>query len=183
MTRIFLHIIIILTLLSCNENPHKKASKVTESIKTEEIDSVVKFRTDGTKEFKILTKNGLKSGNGYLFDQNENVVGLKHYENDTLNGYGLLLNENTFRPKYLYETNNGKKDGVIIEFYDEGIIKSFRSADIYNYSQKIKFHKNGVIKSIGQTENGGKAQGTWLYFDENGKLEKSVEYENGNTKK
>ncbi len=43
--------------------------------------------------------------------------------------------------------------------------------------------KNGVIKSIGQTKKGEKAQGTWLYFDEKGKPEKSVKYENGSIKK
>ena len=52
-----------------------------------------------------------------------------------------------------------------------------------SYSQKIDFHENGTVKSIGQTKKGGQAQGTWFYFDENGKLEKTVEYENGNVKK
>jgi len=158
-------------------------TEFAESTQTKKIDSFIKYRSDGTKEFEVLTKNGLKSGNGYFFDHNENIIGFRHYENDTLNGYGLSLNENTFRPKYLYETNNGKRDGVILEFYDDGIIKSFRSSDIYNYSQKLKFHNNGTIKSIGQTKNGGQAQGTWFYFDENGKLEKTVKYDNENVKR
>ena len=179
--RIF-HIIILLILTSCNDQPKKSKVATTESNKKEKIDSVVEYRPDGTMEFKVKTKNGLKNGNGYFFDQNENIIGFRHYENDSLNGYGLSLNENTFRPKYLYETNNGKRDGVIIEFFDDGIIKSFRSSDIYDYSQKLKFHKNGTIKSIGQTKKGGQAQGTWFYFDENGKLERAVEYENGNVK-
>lgn len=183
MRKTVLHIIILLTLFSCNNYSQKKKSESAESNQSKKTDTIIDYRADGTKEFEVVTKNGLKSGNGYLFDQNENIVGFKHYENDSLNGYGLLLNEKTFRPKYLYETNNGKRDGVILEFYDDGIIKSFRSADIYNYSQKLKFHKNGTIKSIGQTKKGGKAEGTWLYFGENGKLEKTIEYENGNPKK
>ncbi|MFD1096122.1 hypothetical protein [Salegentibacter chungangensis] len=153
-----------------------------ESNQSERTDTIINYRTDGTKEFEVLTKNGLKSGNGFYFDQNENIVGFKHYEKDTLNGYGLILNKDTFRPKYLYETNNGKRDGVMIEFYENGVIKSFRSADIFNDSQNIKFHENGAIKMIGQTKK-GRGNGTVYYFDENGILEETIEYENGNVKK
>lgn len=119
---------------------------------------------------------------GLLFDQNENIVGLRHYKNDTLNGYGMLLNENNFRPKYLYEANNGKREGVLISFYDNGKMKKFRSADIFNDGQILRFHENGVIKEIGQTKS-GKAHGIYLYFNENGILEKKVRYENGNVVK
>ena len=143
---------------------------------------MINYRDDGTMEFKVKTKNGLKNGNGYYFDPNGNVIGFKHFENDSVNGYGLILNENTLRPKYLYESHNGKRDGVIIEFYENGVIKKFRSADIFNDSQTIRFHENGTIKQIGQTKT-GRAHGTVYYFDENGKLGKTVEYENGNVKK
>jgi|GEM_PF-5916389 len=176
------HIIILLILTSCNDQPEKVVIESTESIQTEKIDSVVNYRPDGTMEFKVKTKNGLKNGNGYYFDSNGYVIGFKHFENDSVNGYGLILNENTLRPKYLYESNNGKRDGVIIEFYENGVIKKFRSADIFNDSQTIRFHENGTIKQIGQTKT-GRGHGTIYYFDENGKLEKTVEYENGNVKK
>ena len=176
------HIIILLILTSCNDQPKKVEIESTESIQTVKIDSVVDYRPDGTMEFKVKTKNGLKNGNGYYFDPNGNVIGFKHFENDSVNGYGLILNENTLRPKYLYESNNGKRDGVIIEFYENGVIKKFRSADIFNDSQTIRFHENGTIKQIGQTKT-GRGHGTVYYFDKNGKLEKTVEYENGNVKK
>jgi hypothetical protein len=39
-----------------------------------------------------------------------------------------------------------KRDGVIIEFYENGVIKSFRSADIYHDSQNIKFHEKRNYK-------------------------------------
>jgi antitoxin component YwqK of YwqJK toxin-antitoxin module len=146
-------------------------------------DTITKYRADGSKEFEVLTRNGLRVGNGFFFDKSGNIIGFRHYENDTLNGFGLYLNEKTLKPKYLVEANKGKRDGVLIEFYDDGVIKSFRNADIYNDSQKIEFHENGTIKSVGKTKKGGQAQGTWRYFDENGDLEKTVEYENGNIKK
>lgn len=182
MKKTLLNIIILLTLFSCKSFSQNKESEKTESTQAEKTDTIINYRSDGTKEFEVLTKNGLKSGNGFFFDQNKNIVGFKHFENDSLNGYGLILNENRFRPKYLYEANNGKRDGVIIEFYENGIIKSFRNADIFNDSQIIRFHENGTIKEIGQTKK-GRGNGTVFYFDEKGILEKTVEYENGSIKK
>jgi len=182
MRKIVLHIIILLTLFSCNNNSQKQESEITESTQADKIDTVVTVRADGTKGFEVRTKNGMKTGNGFLFDQNENIIGLRYYENDTLNGYGILLDENTFRPKFLYEATNGKRDGVLISFYENGAIKKFRSADTFNDSQIFRFHENGTIEEIGQTKS-GKAHGTFLYFDQNGILEKKIEYENGNVKK
>ena len=179
MKKTFLHIFILLILFSCDSYSQKKKSEKIESTRTEKIDTITEYREDGTKDFVVQTVNGLKNGNEILFDQNENIVGLKHYKNDTLNGYGILLNENNFRPKYLYEVNNGRRDGVLISFYDNGKMKKFRSADLFNDAQILRFHENGVIKEIGQTIS-GKAHGIYLYFNENGILEKKVRYENGN---
>jgi len=181
MNKTLLHIITTLILFSFDGYSQTDKSQETDSTQTAKVDTLINYRTDGTKEFEVQLKNGLKNGNGFLFDQNENIIGLRHYENDTLNGFGFLLNENTFKPKYLYETNKGKYDGVLIEFYENGVIKSFRNADTFNDSQYIRFYENGVIKRIGQTKS-GKNHGTWLYFNNNGLLEKKVEYENGNVK-
>ena len=184
MRKTVLHIIILLTFISCNNDSRKEKTELiesTESTQIEKIDSIVKYRSDGTKEYIIPTVNGIKTGNKIWFDKNQDIIGFEHYQNDSLNGYGLMLNEN-FRPKYLYEKNNGKRDGVIIEFYESGVIKSFRSADLFNDSQRIDFHENGTIKEIGQTKK-GRGNGTFYYFNDNGILEKSVELENGNVKK
>src|SRR5690606_26154489 len=153
MRKTVLNIIILLTLISCNNDSRKVKNELlelTESTQIKKIDTINKYREDGTKEFEVLTNNGLKTGNKFFFDQNKNIIGFKHYENDIVNGYSLILNENTFRPKYLYETNKGNRDGVKVVFYENGVIQSFRTSDIYNYSQIIDFHKNGTIKSIGQ---------------------------------
>ena len=152
MKKTILFVSVLQALISCNGYSQKEkngAGELTASIKT---DTITEYRADGSKEFEVLTKNGLKTGNGFFFDQNGNIVGFRHYENNILNGYGLYLNEKTLRPKYLVENNEGNRDGVLIEFYDDGVIKSFRSADISTDSQKIKFHQNGAIKSIGQTK-------------------------------
>lgn len=181
MKKTILHIIILVGLISCNNDSKKAKTELTEPTHIEKFDSIVKYRSDGTKEYIIPTVNGIKTGNKLWFDQNQNIIGFEHYQNDSLNGYGLMLNAN-FQPKYLYEKNNGKRDGVIIEFYENGVIKSFRSAGLFNDSQRIDFHRNGTIKEIGQTKK-GRGNGTFYYFNENGILEKSVELENGNVGK
>lgn len=42
----------------------------------------------------------------------------------------------------------------------------------------MKFHENGVIKSIGDTVK-GRGDGIWYYFDEKGKLIKKTIYKEG----
>ncbi|WP_127844217.1 toxin-antitoxin system YwqK family antitoxin [Psychroflexus aestuariivivens] len=182
MKKTIIHFIFLLILFSSDIYSQTKEFKTGELDKSSKIDTLNEYRPDGTKHFEVLIKNGLKNGTGLLFDRNNNIIGLRHYENDTLHGFGLLLNKKTFRPKYLYEVNNGVFDGVIIDFYDNGSIKSFRNKDTFNDSQTLEFHENGVIKKIGQTKK-GQSHGTIFYFDKSGKLEKKVEYEEGEPKK
>lgn len=113
-----------------------------------------------------------------FFNEEGKIINVSHFENNVREGFSLIFDEKTHSPKYLVEYNEGKKDKVVIAFYNDGRIKSFRSADIDTDSQKMKFHENGVIKSIGNTIK-GKGDGTWYYFDKAGKLVKEVIYEEG----
>jgi len=146
-------------------------------------DTLTTYQDNGSKNLEVMLVDNKKEGNGYMYNRDNEIVGFKHFQNDTLNGYGLSLFEDTKTPKYIFEFNKGKSNGVIIGFYENGRIKHFRSSDIYSESQKMEFHENGVIKAIGKTKKGGHAHGTWLYFDKNGRLERTVEYENGEPKK
>ncbi|GAB1855966.1 hypothetical protein MHTCC0001_08010 [Flavobacteriaceae bacterium MHTCC 0001] len=112
------------------------------------------------------------------FDDEQKIIKVSHYENSIREGYSLIFDKKTHRPKYLVEYNKGKRDKVIIEFYDDGKIKSFRTANRNEDSQKMKFHENGMIESIGNTVK-GKGDGEWYYFDEDGKLIKKTLYKNG----
>nr|WP_288934234.1 hypothetical protein [uncultured Allomuricauda sp.] len=143
------------------------------------IDTLTTYQDNGSKNLEVMVVDGRKEGNGYMYNRDNEIVGFKHFQNDTLNGYGLSLFESTKTPKYIFEFNKGKLNGVIIGFYENGRIKHFRSSDIYSESQKMEFHENGVIKAIGKTKKGGHAHGTWFYFDKNGMLERTAEYENG----
>ncbi len=167
----------------------KTSSQVNEintdskDLKSVKIDTLTTYQPNGAKNLEVILFDGKKEGNGYMYNGQNEIVGFKHFENDTVNGFGLSLYNKTKKPKHIYQYNNGKMDGMIISFYENGIIEKFRSSDIFSISQKLRFHKNGVIKSIGQTQEGGKAFGTWLYLNEKGILDRTVEYENGEPKK
>lgn len=113
-----------------------------------------------------------------FFNSEGKIIVISHFENNIREGFSLILDENTNYPKYLVEYNEGKRDKVIIAFDSNGKIESLRSADIHSDSQKMKFHENGVIKSIGNTVK-GRGEGIWYYFDKEGKLVKEVVYEKG----
>ncbi len=123
-------------------------------------------------------EDGIKIKDSLILNKEGKITNVSHFENDIKDGFSLIFDEETNVPKYLVEYNKGKRDKVIIEFYNDGKIESFRSADIYNNSQKMKFHENGVIKSIGNTVK-GKGDGIWYYFNKEGELIKKVLYEQG----
>lgn len=64
MKKIVLHIIFILILFSCQSYSQKKNNARTQSTRTEKIDTITKYRENGTKDFEVQTVNGLKNGNG-----------------------------------------------------------------------------------------------------------------------
>ena len=127
---------------------------------------------------RIEKKEAVKVKDSIFFDEEGKIIGISHFENNVREGFSLILDEKTNTPKYLVQYTEGKRDKVIIAFYNDGKIKSFRSADIYNDSQSMKFHKNGVINDIGNTVK-GRADGIWYYFDEEGKLIKETMYKEG----
>ncbi|SKB65470.1 toxin-antitoxin system YwqK family antitoxin [Maribacter arcticus] len=176
---------IILLLLTCCKTTGlvKEINTEITELKSEKIDTLTTYQENGAKNMEVLLINDKKEGNGYMYSVHNEIIGFKHFENDTLNGFGLSLYNDTKKPKYIFQYNQGKMNGTIISFYKNGSIERFRSSDIYSVSQKLKFHENGVIKSIGQTQKGGNAFGTWLFFNEKGILERTVEYENGEPKK
>ncbi len=124
-------------------------------------------------------ENVLDVRDSLFFNDENKIIGVSHFENNIQEGFSLILDEKTNIPKYIVQYTKGKRDKVIIAFDNEGKMKSFRSADIYNDSQSMKFHENGVIKEIGNTIK-GRADGICYYFDEEGKQIKKVLYAKGN---
>lgn len=174
----------LLLLFMCCKT-HSQVREITNDSmdsKSLKVDTLTTYQENGAKNLEVLLLDGKKEGNGYMYNELNEIVGFKHFENDTLNGFGLSLYSKTKIPKHIFQYQNGKRDGIIISFHENGKIERFRSSDIYSVSQKLLFYENGVIKSIGQTQKGGKAFRTWLYFNEEGILERTVEYENGEPK-
>lgn len=131
-------------------------------------------KNNRTKGFK----DSLQTKDSISFNQVGKIIDVSHYKNDVREGFSLVFNDSTRIPKFFVEYNKGKRDGIIIELYDDGKIKSFRTGGINSISQRMKFHENGILKSIGNTVQ-GKGNGIWYYFDEDGELENKILYENG----
>lgn len=114
----------------------------------------------------------------------EDVVVLsKTFDDNKENGFGILLDEKSLKPKFIYEANENVRDGVLVNFYENGIMKSFRSKSLNSKnSQYFEFHPNGVLKSIGYM-NDGVYDGYVYFFNDVGKIEEKVFYKNGNVVK
>jgi antitoxin component YwqK of YwqJK toxin-antitoxin module len=163
------------------------------------IDSIFTYNDKGDivtkgyidkKNLLRLYKNDVLSYEGFIEDdklkgivlyyKDENIVISKTFLNDKENGFGIILDDKSFKPKFIYEANNSIRDGVLINFHESGIIKSFRSKSLNSKnSEYFEFYPNGTIKLIGSMNNGA-YDGYVYYFDDNGRNVKKIYYENGN---
>lgn len=139
--------------------------------------------------FLKLYKNNILSYEGQLdkdklrgivvYYRNDNVVLSKTFNDNKENGFSLLLDDKSLKPKFIYESNNDKRNGVLIDFYENGIMKTFRTNSLESKnSQYFEFYSNGMLKSIGNKTN-GMYSGYVYYFKEDGKIDKKILYENG----
>jgi antitoxin component YwqK of YwqJK toxin-antitoxin module len=165
-------------------------NKLTDSIFT--YDDKGKIITKGSISEKGLLKlyrNNILEYEGTLeedklkgivvYFKDDNVVLSKTFENDKENGFNVLLDEKSLKPKFMYETNDNVRDGVLVSFYENGIIKTFRSKSLNSKkSQYFEFHPNGVLKSIGYM-NFGMYEGYVYFFYDTGKIERKIYYHNG----
>jgi len=125
----------------------------------------------------LLDKNTIKGI--VLYYKNDNVVLLKTIKENKENGFGILLDDVSLKTKFIYESNNDIRDGVLVDFYENGAIKSFRTRSLQaSESQFFEFYSNGILKSAG-FKNNGLYNGYVYYFGEDGKLEKKIFYDKG----
>lgn len=141
-------------------------------------DSLIFYRSDGSKEYEVALKDGKKDGEAIYFDDDGSIIGFNKFKNDLNDGFLVQLNEKNKKPKHILEIKENEADGVLINFYDNGYMKSFRSADISKDGQSISFHKNGVIKDIVITVK-GEADGWKYVFDDQGKLISKIFFNKG----
>lgn len=117
---------------------------------------------------------------GVKFSKRGNIVNSKSLFNNDENGICVIYRDSVLTiPKYIYHTRNGKRDGLLMTFRENGILKSLRESDIFSEGQYIEFNDNGSVKFIGRKVN-GKING-WSYnFDKNGMLKSKILYKDSN---
>lgn len=141
-------------------------------------DGTLKLYESKVLVFESNTIEGKLNGQAKFY-KNTNLVMSKMYEEDKESGYNVIFHDSIIIPKYIYHSKEGKRTGLLLEFHENGAIKSFRESKIHSDGQYFKFNENGTIKLIGYKVK-GQLQG-WVYkFNNNGKLEKKILYEKGN---
>lgn len=125
----------------------------------------------------LLDRDKLKGLVVYFKDND--VILSKFFSNAEENGFGIVLDDKSLKPKFIYEIKNDIKNGVLIDFYENGMIKSFRTKPISSANaQYFEFHSNGTLKIIGH-KNNGLFNDYVYYLNEKGNIEKRVFYKNG----
>jgi len=160
-----------------------------------ELDGIWKFYSEeGKLESEITYEHNIKQGLSREYDEEENLIVLKRFKNDSLNGeYVSFFPEGKMKDLTSYVKN--KKEGrgfeyaatdgrviVLKEYKDDFLIYS-ENINKYNTQGKetekwIYFHDNGQEHLIGNYENGLK-NGVWMEYDINGKLINMLNYTNG----
>lgn len=74
------------------------------------------------------------------------------------------------------------RNGSRVSYYENGNIKNIRSFQrCYQTGYEYRFYPNGTLKDITQYNrqhlNVGK-EGYWIYFNEDGSVQKQMKYEN-----
>lgn len=114
-----------------------------------------------------------------VYFKNDDIVLSKTFKENKENGFGVLLDDKSLKPRYIYEANNDIRDGVLVDFYENGVVKSFRTKSLQSdNAQFFEFYSTGILKSIGYKSNGVYV-GYVYYFREDGKLEKKIFYKDG----
>lgn len=124
------------------------------------------FDKDDNMIIEGIKINDMWDGNLYYY-RNGVITSTKSFKKNIEKGIVLLFDEETNKLKYLYQSNNKKRDGIKIEFDDYGKLKSFRESNIYSNGQYIEFFDDGSIKLIGYRRK-GKSDGWFYYFNEAG---------------
>lgn len=106
-------------------------------------------------------------------------VGSVYYKKGESQPYSGVLYGKYKNGKYLsiQEYKNGVGNGKWINYYESGNIKEIGHYNDNRVEGPIsQYHPNGVLKAKGTYAHWRKKVGTWTYYNENGNLIKTVDY-------
>ena len=150
------------------------------------------YNCDFAHEEKVIEKNSeIKTTNddsiditmdslSLKFDKNGFIKNSKSYKDTMQNGISISYHNDSsiVYPKFIYNYVNDKRGGLLLEFNDNGGLKTIRESSLFDNGQYITFNENGSIKFICKNEK-GQFSGWGYHFDENGKIIKKSFYEEG----
>lgn len=132
-------------------------------------DSLKIYRSDNSLEFAVALANGKERGTGIYYDNGNKPIGYSEFELGNKEGISMNLHPETLKLEYIANYKNDKIEGLLIDFYENGVIKSIRENSVNGEGKVIKFYENGVIKSLIKTID-GKASGYKYKYKEDGSL-------------
>lgn len=133
--------------------------------------SPLKYKRDyynnGQIKTEITFRNGKPEGIRRDFDEDGNVVKSCVYRNGVLVSEGIILND-------------GQKQGLWREYYNDGKLKSEGSYENNNKSGKWKYYyRNQVIEQTGNYNKKGQLSGKWLWYYPDSKLMREENFKRG----
>ena len=143
------------------------------------------YKKNGIKQYEGFLKKGKLNGIVSYFDSNGEITGTLNYREGIQNGISLIYDTNSGFTKNILKFTEGKvNDGFVMTFNNNGTLKNLIENRKDNlYSQSVTFHKSGVIKEINSyitRKVDGKSLDGWsYYFNEKGKFERKMLFENG----
>lgn len=130
------------------------------------------------KEFKNLVLESTFVNDTCLFKQYYSNGNLKHLK--TIDKDGHILKEAAWysNNQLIYDTDFSTLYSLVIEYYPNGKkMKEFTIARVFYIGDYKEWYEDGNPKIFGQYQNNGK-DGIWKYYNKNGDLEKTEEYNN-----
>jgi len=141
--------------------------KIEGNRKSFELDSIWKFYSEKGKITKAVNYlKGKKNGYSFNYDTNQKVLNKEYFINDIKQG-NMIAYYYSGKTKLVTPYINGKPDGYAYEYSEDSLIIS------------ILKYQGGILANVdrlNRKDEGGKKQGVWKEFYQDGKLKEEKKY-------
>lgn len=139
---------------------------------------LLKVLREDDLSYEGIVNDGKLNGQTLYFKDDKAIL-LKQFTSDVENGFGIILDDKSLKPKFIYESDDNQRNGILVNFYENAVIKSFRTSSLKSQaSQYFEFYPTGGLKIIANMVFGS-YHGYVYYFNVDGKIDKRVFYKNG----